>query len=1144
MKTRLLALLAALAFFSLPAVAFAAPVSWDFTAGILQPLQSGWGALVKADHFQATSTTATSTFADGLNLTGGCFAIGGVCIGAGGGAVSSVFGRAGAVVATAGDYTTAQLTEVTNLFFTNARAIAATLTGFVSGAGTVSSSDTVLSAIQKLDGNIAGKQASGNYITALTGDVAASGPGSSAATLASIITAGSCTNCNLTYDAKGRLTVAANGAAGGGVSSVTATYPALSTGGVNPVISLDYGTTTANVWALQQTFTLSPKFSSMTAGTVNSTVAGRIYNTSTSTPSVTGPITYSGTLGDFTGGVSGAFDCTTASGSVKGCLTAADWTTFNGKGNGTVTSIATNNGITGGTISTTGTIGLATINAGVLGAVTNGSIPTSQATSTLYGTGVGGQVLAWNNGVPQWVATSSIQNITLTTTGSSGAATLTGTTLNVPVYAGGSGTPGGASSTVQYNSNGSFAGNSGLTYTGTNLGVGTSSPFKLLSVAGESYVTGTSTVALGLIVGTSTMGLNVNDFGNAGLGNIVSNWDGRNLLVVGSHGNSAAFSTAGINTFSSRGTSANPTATQANDLIYVMGARGYGTTNYSNGSKAAVIEYAAQNWTDTANGTYITLETTANNSTTRLEALRADQSGNIGIGTTSPYAPLSVSSTTTTGPTAVISGQQPLLQIGSSSPTYGYLANDRLNILDKRNDYSAANIYNLSTGNCATADWTAANDLNATALNFSDFGHTSSGFTGVGCTNNPFTGFGANSTYLFDPSGYINFALGSTSVASFNWFTGGYAAANQVMTLTNAGNLGVGTTTPSQRLSIQGNGLFSGNLSSANLTATGTVTFSALTGTQCLHEISGVVSGTGSDCGGGSGVTGTTGQVAYLSGTNTAVGTSTIFIDTNGRVGIGTTTPYAAFSVNPTGVTGSAARFVVGSSTATNIYVGSNGRVGFGTTITTSPFQFLGTSNTSPNFSVVDFKSTTGDVNATFSSLSGNIAFMGQRDSGSAYFTGPNGFSMDVYGQVTSVVFENNNGTFCAGGIFAPSGGTCANAAIFVKPTTLLTGIGSTTPWGLLSVNPSVTGGAVPMFVVGSSTATNFIIDKTGLVGIGTTSPSSLLQLFSTGTTTLSVDTNSTTKGGCLEVKDSDGVGYTYVTGANGVLTASTISCK
>ena len=67
--------------------------------------------------------------------------------------VSSVFGRTGAVVATSGDYDTLKITENTNLYYTNARAIAATLTGYTSGAGTISSSDSILSAIQKLNGN-------------------------------------------------------------------------------------------------------------------------------------------------------------------------------------------------------------------------------------------------------------------------------------------------------------------------------------------------------------------------------------------------------------------------------------------------------------------------------------------------------------------------------------------------------------------------------------------------------------------------------------------------------------------------------------------------------------------------------------------------------------------------------------------------------------------------------------------------------------------------------------------------------------------------------------------------------------------------------------------------------------------------------
>lgn len=47
-----------------------------------------------------------------------------------------------------------------------------------------------------------------------------------------------------------------------------------------------------------------------------------------------------------------------ASASQAGYLSSADWSTFNGKGNGTVTSIATSSPITGGTITGAGTIGI------------------------------------------------------------------------------------------------------------------------------------------------------------------------------------------------------------------------------------------------------------------------------------------------------------------------------------------------------------------------------------------------------------------------------------------------------------------------------------------------------------------------------------------------------------------------------------------------------------------------------------------------------------------------------------------------------------------------------------------------------------------------------------------------------------------
>ncbi len=62
------------------------------------------------------------------------------------------------------------------------------ITGFVSSSGIITAADTILTAIDKLDGNVNAKQPAGNYITALTGDATATGPGSSAIIVSKIAT--------------------------------------------------------------------------------------------------------------------------------------------------------------------------------------------------------------------------------------------------------------------------------------------------------------------------------------------------------------------------------------------------------------------------------------------------------------------------------------------------------------------------------------------------------------------------------------------------------------------------------------------------------------------------------------------------------------------------------------------------------------------------------------------------------------------------------------------------------------------------------------------------------------------------------------------------------------------------------------------
>ena len=83
-------------------------------------------------------------------------------------AVSSVNGYTGAV-----SLVTSDVPESGSLYFTNARAIGSTLTGYTSGSGVVAATDTILQAIQKLNGNVSGLVTGVSSVFGRTGAVVA-----------------------------------------------------------------------------------------------------------------------------------------------------------------------------------------------------------------------------------------------------------------------------------------------------------------------------------------------------------------------------------------------------------------------------------------------------------------------------------------------------------------------------------------------------------------------------------------------------------------------------------------------------------------------------------------------------------------------------------------------------------------------------------------------------------------------------------------------------------------------------------------------------------------------------------------------------------------------------------------------------------
>lgn len=97
------------------------------------------------------------------------------------------------------------------------------------------------------------------------------------------------------------------------------------------------------------------------------------------------------------------------------------------------------------------------------------------------------------------------------------------------------------------------------------------------------------------------------------------------------------------------GSLASPTALLADDSIATFGARGYDGTSFTTSAKSFIGINAAENWSNTAQGSYIIFNNTPAGSTTRAEVMRINPSGSVGIGTSSPVTVSNQTSCTVNG---------------------------------------------------------------------------------------------------------------------------------------------------------------------------------------------------------------------------------------------------------------------------------------------------------------------------------------------------------------------------------------------------------------------------------------------------------------------------------------------------------------
>lgn len=440
-------------------------------------------------------------------------------------------------------------------------------------------------------------------------------------------------------------------------TTYTGTYPIQVTGSV---ISLAFGTTTSNTWANTQTFANSPVFSTLGAGTVNSTSAGTLYNTGTSTPTVTAPIAYSGTLGQFIGGVSGAFTCIAASGSVAGCLSSTDWNTFNGKqAAGNYITALTGDVTAAGPGSVAAT--LATVNSNV-GSFTNANITVNAKgliTAASSGSGSGGITTLGPAGQGQ---TGATQTLATSTTGTDFTITASGDiqTFNLPTA---SASNRGALSTTDWS-----------TFNSKQAAISTTWPITLSGATLGFNGLSTSTPA---VVGNIPYFSDVNKFANVATSAIAVSssfgYTGTLGAFVGGTGGTLSIANAGISNAMLANSTISGIALGASlgDLTAGNGSLTFSATYNGSAARNIVLNTANTN-------TWSVLQNFSLASTSQLSVFNNayfgatatstfTSTGALGIASSTPWGLLSVNPNGISGPSFVV---------GSSTLTHFIIKND------------------------------------------------------------------------------------------------------------------------------------------------------------------------------------------------------------------------------------------------------------------------------------------------------------------------------------------------------------------------------------------------------------------------------------------------------------------------------------
>ena len=281
--------------------------------------------------------------------------------------------------------------------------------------------------------------------------------------------------------------------------------------------------------------------------------------------------------------------------------------------------------------------------------------------------------------------------------------------------------------------------------------------------------------------------------------------------IAGEHyDNTTAFSQFKFVGSRARGNRGNPSAVLADDSLASYNGRGYKANAWSDTVGGFYI-YAAENWTNSTTGTYMTWRGVASGGTTVSEWMRINATG-VGIGTTTPGDKLEVNGRVAAKSSSDVNLAFVLNNTASGGREWQFIASstgglDGGGTFNLRDNTAGANRLTVSSGGnlglgVTPSAWESGTQSISVGAGTALWNPGSGTVTRL--ITNAYRPTAGDYTYRNNGGSTYYEQSGSTHA----WYNAGTGTAGnnitftQAMTLDASGNLGIGTASPSDKLSV------------------------------------------------------------------------------------------------------------------------------------------------------------------------------------------------------------------------------------------------------------------------------------------------------------------------------------------------------